>query len=164
MLPHSPLTAIIYDDGAIVPGLARAIAASWRRDVLSACGLIETQIARPDRRRCDMRVTEIASGEEIAISHDRGALARGCMLDSDGLLRAALLVQRALARGAERAMFNKFGKSESEGGGLREAIADAIARGVPTVVFLPRRNLEAWRAFAGDLSDECEAGDLLQAA
>ncbi|MDE2363841.1 MAG: DUF2478 domain-containing protein [Hyphomicrobiales bacterium] len=151
------LTAIVYDEGAVVPDLARGIARGWADAGLAACGLVETQIPRADRRRCDMLVTELASGAEIRISHDRGALARGCVLDADGLLRAAELTRAALAEGAQRAMFNKFGKSEAEGGGLREAIADAIARGVPTIVFVPRRNLEAWRAFAGDLAVEIEA-------
>ena len=157
------LTAIIYDDGADVAAIADAIVRRWADAGLKACGLIERQIPRPGRRRCDMRVTELASGAEITISHDRGALARGCMLDSDGLLRASALVQQALAQGAERAMFNKFGKSEAEGRGLRDAIADAMSRGVPTIVFTPRRNLAEWRAFAGELSTEREATDLMAA-
>lgn len=157
---ESPLTAIVYDDGAVVAELAARIAADWARQGLKACGLVERQIPRPGRRRCDMLVTELASGTEIAISHDRGALARGCVLDPDGLLRAAELTREALAQGAERAMFNKFGKTEAEGGGLREAIADAIDRGVPTIVFVPRRNIAEWREFAGELAVERTAGKL----
>ncbi len=154
------LTAVLYDDGATVPGIAQDIARSWSEDGLRVCGLLERQIPRPGRRRCDMLVTELFSGEELPISHDRGALARGCILDTDGLLRAAELTRHALAAGAERAIFNKFGKTEAEGGGLRETIADAIARGIPTVVFVPRRNLESWREFAGDLAVEIEAVSL----
>ena len=158
------LTAIVYDEGAIVPDIARKIARDWTDARLAACGLVERQIPRPNRRRCDMLVTELASGAEIMISHDRGALARGCVLDADGLLRAAELTRKALAAGAQRAIFNKFGKTEAEGGGLREAIADAIERGVPTIVFVPRRNLEAWRAFAGDFAIEIEAATYAAAA
>jgi hypothetical protein len=54
-------------------------------------------------------------------------------------------------------MFNKFGKTEAAGRGLRDTIADANGRGVPTVVFVPRRNIEAWREFAGDLAIEIDA-------
>lgn len=159
-----PLRAIVYDDGAVVGPIAAGILAGWLEAGLKVCGLIEEQIPRPDRRRCDMMVTETFSGERIVISQDRGALARGCMLDSDALVRAGQLVGDALAGGAERAMFNKFGKTESEGAGLRDVIADAIAREIPTVVFVPRRNLDAWRAFAGDLANEIEAQALLTAA
>lgn len=158
------LTAIVYDDGATMPALASRITQDWATAGLSACGLLERQIARAGRRRCDMLVTEISSGETIAISHDRGAEARGCLLDTDGLLRAGELVRRALAHGAQRALFNKFGKAEAEGGGLRDTIADAIARETPTVVFVPRRNIDAWRAFAGGLSIEVEAADMLAGA
>ena len=157
MAEEPALTAIVYDVGAIVPDLAHAIAQRWSDEGLRACGLVERQIPRPGRRRCDMLVTELASGEEISISHDRGAFARGCVLDTDGLLRAAELTRQALADGAERAMFNKFGKTEAEGRGLRDTIADAIGRGVPTVVFVPRRNIGAWREFAGDLAIEIDA-------
>ncbi len=163
-MTNSPaLTAIVYDDGAIVPGLAQGIAQRWSHEGLRACGLVERQIPRQGRRRCDMLVTELASGAEISISHDRGAFARGCVLDTDGLLRAAELTARALAEGAERAMFNKFGKTEAEGRGLRDTIADAIGLGVPTVVFVPRRNLEAWREFAGEFAVEVEAEALASA-
>lgn len=158
------LTAIVYDDSAIVPALASMIARGWAEEGHVACGLLEQQIARPGRRRCDMLVTEIASGETIPISHDRGAEARGCLLDADGLLRAGELVRRALTQGAQRALFNKFGQAEAEGGGLRDTIADALARETPTVVFVPRRNIDAWRAFAGDLSIEVEATSMLASA
>lgn len=163
MADNAALLAIVYDRGGDVAHVARRFVARWRRRGLSACGLLEEQIERPGRRRCDMVVEELASGERIAISQDRGAQARGCMLDSDGLLRAGELVRDALIAGVERAMFNKFGKSESEGAGLRDTIAEAIGAGVPTVVFVPRRNLEAWRAFAGEMGQILEIGELLPA-
>ncbi|MDE2363990.1 MAG: DUF2478 domain-containing protein [Hyphomicrobiales bacterium] len=163
MIEPRALTAIIYDSSAIVPEIARQIAHCWAAAGLAACGLVERQVERPGRRRCDMLVTEIASGAEIAISHDRGSLARGCALDADGLLRAAELTRAALADGCERALFNKFGKIEAEGGGLRDAIADAIGRGVPTIVFVPRRNIAEWREFASDLAIEVEAATLAPA-
>jgi len=49
---------------------------------------------------------------------------------------------------------NKFGKIEADGGGLREAIADAVALGIPVLVGVPLRNIESWRAFAGGLAAE----------
>jgi Protein of unknown function (DUF2478) len=52
---------------------------------------------------------------------------------------------------------NKFGKIEADGGGLREAIADAVCLGIPVLVGVPMRNLDRWRAFAGSLSVELPA-------
>jgi hypothetical protein len=157
MFDRSYLLAIVYDDGEVVRDISARLADDWRADGLTVCGLLETHIPRENRRRCDMIVTELASGERIEISQDRGALARGCTLDDDALIHAGGLVQQALALGADRMIMNKFGKAECEGRGLRSVIADAIERGVESVVFVPRRNLIEWREFAGDLAHEIEA-------
>lgn len=154
--PAPTLTAIVYDNGADAGQLATAICAAWASRGLRACGLIEHQRARPGRTRCDMFLRELASGSEIAISEDRGEHVRACVLDADGLLKAAQLMQQGLRAGAERAIFNKFGKAEADRGGLADVIAEAVERGVPAVVFVPRRNVPAWRAFAGEFSREIE--------
>lgn len=57
-------------------------------------------------------------------------------------------------------VLNKFGKVECEGGGLRDLIASAIDRGIPVMIGVPRRNLEAWRRFAGDFAVESYADDV----
>lgn len=53
-------------------------------------------------------------------------------------------------------ILNKFGKVECEGGGLRDLIASAIDRGIPVVIGVPKRNIDAWRSFAGELAVELE--------
>lgn len=161
MSSERPLTAIVYDEGAIVAGISHMIVEQWRRKRLRVCGLMERQIARPGRRRCDVLVTELASGEQVAISEDRGEFARGCMLIPDAFAHAISLVSKALDNDAQRLIINKFGKTETEGGGLRAAIACAIEKELPAVVFVPRRNIEAWREFAGELSFEIDAQDFL---
>ena len=70
------------------------------------------------------------------------------------LLRAMQIVAAALDRSADFLILNKFGKTEAEGGGLRDLIVQAVERGVPVLVAVPYRNLDNWRAFAGDLSRE----------
>lgn len=161
MSSERPLTAIVYGEGAIVAGISHTIVERWRRKGLRICGLMERQIARPGRRRCDVIVTELASGEEIGISQDRGEFARGCRLIPDAFAHAISLVSKALDNDAQRLIINKFGKTEVEGGGLRDAIARAIEKEIPTVVFVPRRNIEAWREFARELSFEIDAQDFL---
>ena len=51
-------------------------------------------------------------------------------------------------------VLNKFGKVECDGGGLRDLIASAIDRGIPVIIGVPRRNLDAWRNFAGEFAVE----------
>lgn len=161
MIDREPLLAIVYDEGADVGSAARGLVDRWRRQGLRVCGLIERKEPRPDRRRCDMFVLELASGIEIRISDDRGSLARGCMLNEDALGFAESLIMGALAA-AERLIVNKFGKVEALGGGLRAAIAEAIMKNVPSVVFVPKRNLTAWREFSGELAREIEMCEIVE--
>jgi hypothetical protein len=51
-------------------------------------------------------------------------------------------------RAAISILLNKFGKTESEGGGFRCVISDALTLGIPVVIGVPRRNLAAWRDYA----------------
>ena len=46
-------------------------------------------------------------------------------------------------------VLNKFGKVEAEGRGLLDLVAMAVDRGVPVVIGVPVRNLEALAQFRG---------------
>ena len=45
---------------------------------------------------------------------------------------------------------------QAEGGGLRDLLARAVAHEIPTLVGVPRRNMESWRRFAEGFSDICD--------
>lgn len=151
-----PLTALICDEQAQAEGALRALAAQARgRGLVVGGALPEAGASRGGR--CDMMLRDLFSDEAIRISEDRGALARGCRLDRDGLARACALIHANL-RSCDLVLLNKFGRAEVEGGGFRTVIGDALALGVPVIIGVPRRNLVDWRAFAGDLALEREAG------
>lgn len=114
-------------------------------------GFVQINQPRPGRSRCDMILQELASGERIGISQDRGLHARGCMLDVDELLRAGNLAMKALDTAPEMLLINKYGKTEAEGGGFRSLIAEALARDVPVLIAVPRTNLDSWLTFAEGL-------------
>ncbi len=64
-------------------------------------------------------------------------------------------------------ILNKFGKTEAEGGGFRDIIADVIMASVPLLIAVPWRNIESWRAFVGDACAEVvldghQQGDLIR--
>jgi hypothetical protein len=151
-----PLTALVYDEGFPIGEVFRSLVADSRAAGLRLGGMIERE-APPvaPGRRCAMLLEELAGGEIIPISQDRGALARGCRLDLDGLTRACALVLSHL-RDCDAILLNKFGKTEAEGGGIRCIVSDALALDIPVVVGVPRRNLVAWREFAGDLAREVD--------
>ena len=46
-------------------------------------------------------------------------------------------------------VFNRFGKSEAAGGGLRGEIAEATLSGTPVLIAVRDEMLDAWEAFVG---------------
>lgn len=155
---NHPLTALIYDEAFAIGGFFHAIAERARSAGLRLGGVIEKPAAQAaPGRRCDMNLLELATGQTIRISEERGALARGCRLDLDGLARTCALVLSSLPR-VDFVLLNKFGKTEAEGGGFRCIISDALALDIPVVIGVPRRNLAAWREYAGELAIERDMG------
>lgn len=118
---------------------------------LRLCGTVQTNTARADRRKCDMDLLILSSGEVLRISEDRGALARGCTLDTSVLAQAVVATEAALS-GADLLIVNKFGKTESEGGGFAPVIGEAICLGLPVLVGVNALNLAAFEAFADGLA------------
>lgn len=152
------IAAIPYAEGAYPDHLLEGLARELQGAGHILAGVIQHDLTRRDRSRCDMALEDLTSGIIIGLSEDRGPAARGCRIDPDGLAKAAALIDRALQQASPVLLIvNKFGKIESEGGGLREAIAAAVCAGIPVVVGVPMRNLDAWEAFAGALADRLPA-------
>jgi nucleoside-triphosphatase THEP1 len=148
------ITALIYTDSEAADRLLRETALALLEQGTRLAGLVQHNQPRQGRSRCDMVLEELASGDLVPISQDRGLHARGCALDVHQLLDGMQRVRRALAIRPDLVILNKFGKTESEGGGFRPLIADVIEAGVPLLIAVPWRNIESWRLFAGDLAQE----------
>lgn len=130
---------------ALIAEVASLLAA----DGLRLAGTVQSNLERPDRRKCDMDLAVLPDGPIVRISEDRGDLARGCTLDSGALEQTVVAVQQRLA-GAQMLIVNKFGKREAEGRGLVPVIADALALGLPVLIGVNGLNLAAFLAFAGE--------------
>jgi hypothetical protein len=115
-------------------------------------------------RRCDVLLEDLTSGHRTALFEDRGTGAQGCRLDGAALAEATARVEGSLENAPQLLVLNKFGKVECGGRGLRDLIASAIDRGIPVIIGVPRRNLEAWRSFAGEFAIELsdDAGQILE--
>lgn len=127
--------------------IAGALAA--RGLVLAGC--VQTNIARADRNRCDMDLRVLPDGPVLRISEDRGAGARGCLLDTDALEQTVTAVTARL-KGADLLIVNKFGKLEAEGRGLVPVIASALEAGIPVLVGVNTLNRDAFDQFADGLA------------
>lgn len=148
------ITALIYTDSAAADRALREVAGLLMDQGWRLAGLVQHNSTRPGRSRCDMMLEDLASGELIGISQDRGPHARGCALDIGQLLGAMQGVDAALGQKPDLVILNKFGKTESEGAGFRPLIATVIETGLPLLIAVPWRNIESWRLFAGEMAEE----------
>lgn len=150
------LLAVVYDDGFAADRALSSLGYGLRAKGVLVRGLVQRNRAVPNRSKCDMDLEELGSGKVIHISKDRGALARGCRLDVEMLLIAGEMLEDAFEYGCDLLIINKFGRTEAEGGGLRDLLARAVAHEIPTLVGVPRRNMGSWRRFAEGFSDICD--------
>lgn len=149
---HGPvfIGTVVYDDGLVGDALMTRCAAGLAASGYRLGGVVQSNVHREGRRRCDMYVKDLLTGEEIKISSDRGNEARGCRLDADAFVRISAWVERALRERVDLLIINKFGKEEAHGRGLRSHIAEALIAGLPVLIGVSRRNLSDLIAFAGD--------------
>ena len=149
--PVSRLAAILFDrDEAPDEALIAFIDAAARRGVRIA-GLVQE---RADDDLCglhDVRVRDLMSGERLPIMQDLGAGSAGCRVDPSAIALAARLLDRARATSPDLLVVNRFGRLESEGGGMLAEIGRAFAEGLALVVCVPSRYRDAWNAFAAGL-------------
>lgn len=97
-----------------------------------------------------MRVENIATGELLQISQDRGPQAQGCCLDTAALSAASRPVRDAMAQHVDVLVINRFGEQEANGRGLRAEFADAAIAGFVVVTVMKPDFLDAWMDFAGE--------------
>jgi len=154
--PRQPITAIVYDDGVAFEAFLEAETTAMAADGLRLAGLIHQSRPNADRRKCDLYVKDLATGEVHGISDDRGPHARGCMLNTDRLLRAGETARGSLSPHIDLLVVCKFGKTEAAGGGLRSLLSAALELSVPVLIGVPAVNLAAFRDFAGELAREVD--------
>lgn len=159
-----PVAAIVYANEVYPDALFRALVQRCRALRLTLAGVLQHQAFEGGDRRCDVILEDLATGHRTALFENRGTGARGCRLDQAALAEATARVEGSLEHVPQLLILNKFGKVECEGGGLRDLIASAIDRGIPVIIGVPDRNLEAWRSFAGEFANELpdDAGRVME--
>jgi hypothetical protein len=151
---NHPITAIVYGDGPAFESFLKTTTDALAADGVQLAGLIQESRPNDEHRKCDIYLKDLATGEVHGVSDYRGKDARGCMLDTDRLLRAGHAAERGLSPDTDMLVLCKFGKTEVGGGGLRNLIVSALELSVPVVIGVPEANLEPFRAFVGDLARE----------
>jgi hypothetical protein len=142
----------VYEDGLEADNLLARCATDLVAFAYRLGGVVQSNLHRRGRRKCDMYLKDLLSGEEILISSDRGNEARGCRLDPAAFVRIGAWGERALVENVDLLVLNKFGREEAHGRGLRPLIADALIAEIPVLTAVSRRNLADFLAFAGGSS------------
>ncbi|VTZ49508.1 Molybdenum ABC transporter ATP-binding protein [Methylocella tundrae] len=158
------LAALVFEDSEAANGIVEAFA----RDVSLAGHRIGGVIQIADATQaCDCRDTllyDVETGERVSILQDLGRQSQSCRVDTSAIAHAAHLIATALERSPDLLFINRFGKLEIEGNGLLSEIGAAAVAGIPTLVCVPARFLEAWRRFTMGFDEElpCSAEALQQ--
>ncbi|MGY6704804.1 DUF2478 domain-containing protein [Roseinatronobacter sp.] len=142
--------------------LAQAVALIQAQG-LRLAGTVQSNLQRADRRRCDMDLHILPDGPVLRISEDRGAHARGCLLDA-GVLETAVAATLDRLDRADLLVVNKFGKQEVEGRGFVPVIAEALARDLPVLVGVNPLNHGAFHTFADGMAQDLVAAPDIIAA
>jgi len=156
----SKLLALVYDDGIVLDRIISQLGYELRDLGLSVRGLVQRNTFKRDSLKCDMELEELGTGQIFQLSEDRGKRVGGCRLDRHAIVKAANVIEQSLDTRCDLLIINKFGRTEAEGRGLRDLIAEAVTRGIPTLVGVPRRNFEVWQVFAAGYSENCESKDV----
>ncbi|TGQ72917.1 MULTISPECIES: DUF2478 domain-containing protein [unclassified Mesorhizobium] len=156
-----PVTAIVYSDGPKFEAFLQEFTAAAAEQGMRLAGLIQHSEPNPGRLKCDMYLRDLATGELHAISDDRGPQARGCVLNTDRLLRACTVAEAQLSSQTALLVLCKFGKTEVEGGGFRSLIARALELSVPVLIGIPLINLLPFREFSAGLAREMDLSEIV---
>lgn len=148
------LAAIVYANDEYPDELFKWIVDQCRSHRMVLSGVLQLPAFEGADTGCDVLLEDLASGDRTVLFENRGAGARGCRLDVGALVEASMKVENSLASDPTLLVLNKFGKVEAEGGGMCGLMAKALELGIPAIIGVPARNLNAWRAFAGEFSTE----------
>jgi hypothetical protein len=146
------LAAIVYDLGFPIDELMFEVARNLRSQGVRLRGVVQQNAASTSCAA--MTLIDLATGERFSFSQDLGVEARGCRLDPRGMADVAARIDAAAGGDFDLLILNKFGKAEAEGGGLRSALARAIAAGIPVLSSVREPYLQAWSRFHGGLAAE----------
>lgn len=143
------------------PGEADRLMTRLAADLVAAglrvAGAVQRNTDLGAGRSCDMDVVVIGEEERpIRISQSLGPGAEGCRLDAGALEMAA---GRVVARigdaglGTDLLLVPKFGRQEAAGRGFRQLIAQAVATGLPVLLYVPPEQRDDFAAFGGGMAE-----------
>jgi hypothetical protein len=152
-MPQSPaidaadIGAVIYPTDFPIDALLSHVAARLEAEGKRVAGVVQVSIKTGPGCADAMMVRDVASNALVPISQELGRQSAGCRLDPRGLAAVAGNLAAALDDAPDLLLLNRFGKAEIEGGGLRDLIGAAMARGVKVLTAVRASHAAEWAAF-----------------
>jgi hypothetical protein len=145
------LAAVVYrpddDPDRLFIDFADDLSRSGRRPV----GLI--QVGRSCRaEKPGLGVLVLPGGDVASLVDDGLALTTGCRLDASRLAGVAKRVAGAITGGSDLVIISRFGRMETEGGGLAGLITRAIDADIPVLIAVPEHRFAALVRFAAGMN------------
>lgn len=157
--PHAApaLIGVRFKPGGGIDRILGEVANKLARGGLRVAGLIQTRGEVTAECSCrEMRLHDLATGKVTIISEKRGPAARGCHLDWEALTGLAQSLEEDLSPQTDVLIINRFGRSESEGRGFRNAIERALELEVPVIVAFRAEYENEWMDFQGGMAKPCD--------
>lgn len=157
-MERAMIGGVLNNSDVDVDDLIRGVVAELQAEGRKLVGLTQSGGNTGAPSRClGMQVNFIGTDQQIGISQDLGELATGCCLDTSRLTEAAGLINAAMNDESELMVLSRFGKSEAVGAGLIDSASRAVASGVPVLMAISPKHVDAWRAYHGGLGVEIAA-------
>ena len=112
-------------------------------------GLLQRTGEPHSNGRLSIWLDDIGNGETLRLDQPRGPGAKDCIVDPDSLAHAACLLRRAVEQDSQLIVVNRFGYAESEGGGMRAEIADAVCSDAVVLIAVRKSRLDDLERFLG---------------
>ncbi len=147
-----PLAAIVLRSDVSAEPLFDATVAILKRQGVRVGGYVQREYPSRVGHDAEVVAEDLETGEIFVIMQPRGGAGSGCRLDTGVLADVA---GRALARldgDIDLLVLNRFGRTETEGSGLRAVYEKAIERGLPVLTSVKPEHVEGWKAYTGDMS------------
>jgi hypothetical protein len=151
--PQSDIAAkvgvVLYDTTVEVDAILIDTVQRVRGRGIAVGGLLQRLGERLSNGKPSMWLDDIATGRTIRIDQPRGPGATACILDTDALTQASLLLRRATESEHALIVVNRFGHAEANGGGMRAEIAEAICSGAAVLIAVRPARLDGLESFLG---------------
>lgn len=147
------LAGVVFEQPIRIDALLVEAVGALQAQGLTVAGVTQTYSDTAGCSGSEFRLQSIDGALDMAIMEPRGRDTRGCRLDYQALTEASSWIANALDEAADVFVLNRFGRSESEGNGLRSILQRCAEEERPTLIAVRQDYLAAWNEFHGGLGD-----------